>query len=475
MDLFTPSSESTAESTAESAAQATATNRAFAAATTRPLAERMRPRTLDEFRGQEHLLGPGKPLRVQIERDDATSMIFWGPPGVGKTTLAKLIAESSHASFIEFSAVLSGIKEIKQVMADAEKASTYGSRTILFVDEIHRFNRAQQDAFLPYVERGTIRLIGATTENPSFEVNAALLSRCRVYTLAALTEDDLIALLTRAAADAERGLGKLGVSFDEAALRLIASYSSGDARSALNALEVAAQLAAARKGKTEVEAGSAELLRVTPELAQEALQQRTLLYDKQGEEHYNLISALHKSVRNSDADAALYWLGRMLEAGEDRMFVARRVVRMAVEDIGLAAPESLNLTLSARDAVDFLGMPEGDLALAQAVVYLALAPKSNAVYKAYGEVQADVRSMRAEPVPLHLRNAPTRLMQAMDYGKGYQYAHDEEGKVADMDCLPSSLSGKRYYRPTEEGREKLLRQRMEEIRRIRASKRGGQR
>lgn len=471
MDLFTPSSESTAES----AAQATATNRAFAAATTRPLAERMRPRTLDEFRGQEHLLGPGKPLRVQIERDDATSMIFWGPPGVGKTTLAKLIAESSHASFIEFSAVLSGIKEIKQVMADAEKASTYGSRTILFVDEIHRFNRAQQDAFLPYVERGTIRLIGATTENPSFEVNAALLSRCRVYTLAALTEDDLIALLTRAAADAERGLGKLGVSFDEAALRLIASYSSGDARSALNALEVAAQLAAARKGKTEVEAGSAELLRVTPELAQEALQQRTLLYDKQGEEHYNLISALHKSVRNSDADAALYWLGRMLEAGEDRMFVARRVVRMAVEDIGLAAPESLNLTLSARDAVDFLGMPEGDLALAQAVVYLALAPKSNAVYKAYGEVQADVRSMRAEPVPLHLRNAPTRLMQAMDYGKGYQYAHDEEGKVADMDCLPSSLSGKRYYRPTEEGREKLLRQRMEEIRRIRASKRGGQR
>lgn len=475
MDLFTPSSESTAESTAESAAQATATNRAFAAATTRPLAERMRPRTLDEFRGQEHLLGPGKPLRVQIERDDATSMIFWGPPGVGKTTLAKLIAESSHASFIEFSAVLSGIKEIKQVMADAEKASTYGSRTILFVDEIHRFNRAQQDAFLPYVERGTIRLIGATTENPSFEVNAALLSRCRVYTLAALTEDDLIALLTRAAADAERGLGKLGVSFDEAALRLIASYSSGDARSALNALEVAAQLAAARKGKTEVEAGSAELLRVTPELAQEALQQRTLLYDKQGEEHYNLISALHKSVRNSDADAALYWLGRMLEAGEDRMFVARRVVRMAVEDIGLAAPESLNLTLSARDAVDFLGMPEGDLALAQAVVYLALAPKSNAVYKAYGEVQSDVRSMRAEPVPLHLRNAPTRLMQAMDYGKGYQYAHDEEGKVADMDCLPSSLSGKRYYRPTEEGREKLLRQRMEEIRRIRASKRGGQR
>jgi putative ATPase len=429
---------------------------------TRPLAERMRPRTLDEFRGQQHLLGPGKPLRVQIERDDAASMIFWGPPGVGKTTLAKIVAETTHASFIEFSAVLSGIKEIKQVMADAEKASAYGSRTILFVDEIHRFNRAQQDAFLPYVERGTIRLIGATTENPSFEVNAALLSRCRVYTLQALTEEDLISLLERAATDTERGLGRMGVVFDADALALIASYSSGDARNALNALEVAAKLAQARESDA----------RVTRELAQEALQQRVLLYDKQGEEHYNLISALHKSVRNSDPDAALYWLGRMLQAGEDRMYVARRVVRMAVEDVGLASPEALNLTLSARDAFEFLGMPEGDLALAQAVVYLALAPKSNAVYTAYGAVLGDIEATRAEPVPLHLRNAPTRLMKEMDYGKGYQYAHDEEGKVADMECLPPSLAGRRYYQPTEEGREKLLRQRMEEIRRIRAAKRG---
>lgn len=429
---------------------------------TRPLAERMRPRTLDEFRGQQHLLGLGKPLRVQIERDDAASMIFWGPPGVGKTTLAKIVAETTHASFIEFSAVLSGIKEIKQVMADAEKASTYGSRTILFVDEIHRFNRAQQDAFLPYVERGTIRLIGATTENPSFEVNAALLSRCRVYTLQALTEDDLVSLLERAAADRERGLGNMGVTFDADALALIADYSSGDARNALNALEVAAKLAQSRE----------ENPRVSRELAQEALQQRVLLYDKQGEEHYNLISALHKSVRNSDPDAALYWLGRMLQAGEDRMYVARRVVRMAVEDVGLASPEALNLTLSARDAFEFLGMPEGDLALAQAVVYLALAPKSNAVYTAYGAVLGDIEATRAEPVPLHLRNAPTRLMKEMDYGKGYQYAHDEEGKVADMECLPPSLAGRRYYQPTEEGREKLLRQRMEEIRRIRAAKRG---
>lgn len=485
MDLFSSATDLSAgvnpNVDAKTGASAVPTSQPrYAGGATRPLAERMRPRTLEQFRGQEHLLGPGKPLRVQIERDDATSMIFWGPPGVGKTTLAKLIAENTKASFIEFSAVLSGIKEIKQVMADAEKASTYGSRTILFIDEIHRFNRAQQDAFLPYVERGTIRLIGATTENPSFEINAALLSRCRVYTLAALEEEDLIALLHRAANDSERGLGRLGVSFDAEALKLIASYSSGDARSALNVLEVAAQLALANHPdeaqKDEApnqEVASRASLRITSALAQEALQQRTLLYDKQGEEHYNLISALHKSVRNSDADAALYWLGRMLESGEDRLFVARRLVRMAVEDIGLASPEALNLTLSARDAVDFLGMPEGDLALAQATVYLALAPKSNAVYKAFGRVQADVRSMRAEPVPLHLRNAPTRLMQALDYGKGYQYAHDEVGKVADMDCLPPSLLGKRYYQPTEEGREKLLRQRMEEIRRIRSSKRTG--
>jgi putative ATPase len=428
--------------------------------TTVPLAERMRPRTLDEFVGQQHLLGPGKPLRLQIERDDSASLIFWGPPGVGKTTLAKIIAQATSASFIEFSAVLSGIKEIKQVMVDAEKASKFGSRTILFIDEIHRFNKAQQDAFLPYVERGAIRLIGATTENPSFEINAALLSRCRVYTLQALSQEDIIALLARALNDSERGLGALGLTADEGALEAMASYSSGDARNALNALEVASKLAQSRGENV-----------ITKELAAEALQQRVLLYDKKGEQHYDLISALHKSVRNSDADAALYWLGRMLAAGEDPMYVARRVVRMAVEDIGLAAPEALNLCLSAKDAVHFLGSPEGDLALGQAVVYLALAPKSNALYTAYGEVLADIEARPAEPVPLWLRNAPTRLMKELDYGKGYEYAHDVEGKVADMECLPPSLAGRRYYQPTSEGREKLLAQRMEEIRRIRESKR----
>src|SRR5277367_1386433 len=421
-----------------------------------PLAERMRPRTLDEYVGQEHLLGAGKPLRVQIQRDDASSMIFWGPPGVGKTTLAKIIAESTRASFIEFSAVLSGIKEIKAVMADAEKAAKFGSRTILFIDEIHRFNKAQQDAFLPYVEHGTIRLIGATTENPSFEIISALLSRCRVYTLHALSEDEVLTLLQRALTDTERGLGKMHIAADEDALRTLASYSSGDARNALNALEVSAKLAEARESK-----------RITKEIATEALQQRVLLYDKQGEEHYNLISALHKSVRNSDADASLYWLGRMLQAGEDPMYIARRVVRMAVEDIGLAAPEALNLTLSARDALHFLGSPEGDLALAQAVAYLALAPKSNAIYTAYGEVLADIEREPAAPVPLHIRNAPTGLMKSLDYGKGYKYAHDEEGKVADMQCLPDNLKDRRYYHPTQEGREKLLALRIEEIRRLR--------
>ena len=366
----------------------------------------------------------------------------------------------TKAEFIEFSAVLSGIKEIKQVMVDAEKAARFGSRTILFIDEIHRFNKAQQDAFLPYVEHGTIRLIGATTENPSFEIIGALLSRCRVYTLHALSEDEIITLLRRALTDPERGLGSMQVSAEDDALATLASYSSGDARNALNALEVSAKLAEARAEKA-----------ITKDLAVEALQQRVLLYDKKGEEHYNLISALHKSVRNSDADAALYWLGRMLKAGEDPMYVARRVVRMAVEDIGLASPEALNLTLSARDAMDFLGSPEGDLALAQAVVYLALAPKSNALYTAYGEVLGDIENTRAEPVPLHLRNAPTGLMKSIGYGKGYRYAHDEEGKVADMECLPDSLRGRSYYRPTGEGREKLLAQRMEEIRKVREAKR----
>jgi len=425
-----------------------------------PLAERMRPRTLDEFVGQEHLLAPGKPLRLAIEHDDPTSMIFWGPPGTGKTTLAKIIAAMTHATFIEFSAVMSGIKEIKQVMVAAEKAAEFGSRTILFVDEIHRFNKAQQDAFLPYVERGAIRLIGATTENPSFELNAALLSRCRVYTLQPLTEAQIVALLHRALTDTQRGLGANGVVADEDALATIASYASGDARNALNALDVAASLASEQPD-----------LRITKEIAAEALQRRVLLYDKQGEQHYDIISALHKSVRNSDADAALYWLGRMLQAGEDPMYVARRIVRMAVEDIGLAAPEALNLCLSARDAMHFLGSPEGDLALAQAVVYLALAPKSNAVYTAYGAVTADIEATAAEPVPLHLRNAPTRLMKSLDYGKDYQYAHDVEGRVADMECLPPSLANRRYYYPTSEGREKALAQRMEEISRIRESKR----
>jgi len=428
---------------------------------TAPLAERMRPRSLEQLSGQEHLVGPGKPLRVQIERDDSGSMILWGPPGVGKTTLAKIVAETTKASFIEFSAVMSGIKEIKQVMAAAAQASEMHSRTIVFVDEIHRFNKAQQDAFLPYVERGTIRLIGATTENPSFEIISALLSRCRVYVLQPLKDQQIAVLLRRALEDKERGLGSQGLTADDDALELIASYSSGDCRNAYNTLEVAAQLAAGN-GK-----------RIDRALAGEAVQQRVLLYDKSGEEHYNLISALHKSVRNSDPDAALYWLARMFASGEDPLYLARRVVRMAVEDIGLAAPEALNLCLSAKEAIDFLGSPEGDLALAEAVVYLCLAPKSNSVYTAYGAVQAEIEHTRQEPVPLHLRNAPTRLMKELEYGKGYLYAHDEEGRVADMDCLPDSLRGRSYYKPTQEGREKLLAARMAEIRRIRAGKRGG--
>jgi putative ATPase len=431
-----------------------------AAARRAPLAERMRPRTIEEYYGQQHLLAEGKPLRLAIENDDAASMIFWGPPGVGKTTLAKIVAIRTQASFIEFSAVLSGIKEIKAVMVEAEKAAQFGSRTILFVDEIHRFNKAQQDAFLPYVERGTIRLIGATTENPSFEINAALLSRCRVYTLQALSEDDVVGLLRRALSDAERGLGATGIAADDDALASIAAYASGDARTALNALEVAAQLAEGRGEKL-----------IGKPLAAEAMQRRMLLYDKKGEQHYDIISALHKSVRNSDPDAALYWLGRMLEAGEDPMYCARRIVRMAVEDIGLAAPEALNLCLSARDAMHFLGSPEGDLALAQAVVYLALAPKSNAVYTAYGAALEDIHKTVAQPVPLHLRNAPTRLMKELDYGKDYQYAHDLEGKVADMECLPPSLAGRRYYQPTDQGRERQLAQRLEEISRIKQATR----
>ena len=428
----------------------------------RPLADRMRPRTLEEFVGQEHILAPGKALRLQIERDDPGSIIFWGPPGVGKTTLAKIIARITKASFIEFSAVLAGIKEIKQVMADAEKARQYGSRTIVFVDEIHRFNKAQQDAFLPHVEKGNIRLIGATTENPSFEIISALLSRCRVYTLKPLSEEQIVLLLKRALTDAERGLGKVNLTAGDTVLDKIAAYASGDARTAYNALEVAAQIAG--KGGE-----------VTEPIVTDALQKRVLLYDKAGEEHYNLISALHKSVRNSDADASLYWLARMLEAGEDPLYIARRLVRMAVEDIGLADPQALPLCVAARDAVDFIGMPEGNLALAEAAAYLAIAPKSNALYTAYGAVQEDVERTVAEPVPLHLRNAPTGLMKAEGYGKGYQYAHDHEQKVADMQCLPDNLRERRYYHPTREGQEKRIAERMEEIRKIQSTKVEGRR
>jgi len=434
-------------------------NAGSAADATRPLADRMRPRRLDEYVGQEHLIGPGKPLRTQVDRDDTGSLIFWGPPGTGKTTLAKIIANLTKAEFIEFSAVLAGIKEIKQVMADAERARQYGTRTIVFIDEIHRFNKAQQDAFLPHVEKGNIRLIGATTENPSFEINSALLSRCRVYVLKPLTEEQIVLLLRRALTDRERGLGEKNLTASDDVLRKIANYTSGDARSAYNVLEVAAGLA-------EKNANGAR--EISDDIVRDALQKRILLYDKSGEEHYNLISALHKSVRNSDPDAALYWLGRMLEAGEDPLYVARRVVRMAVEDIGLADPNALSLCMAARDAVDFIGMPEGNLALAQAVVYLSVAPKSNALYAAYGEVQQDVEQTAADSVPLHLRNAPTGLMKGLGYGQGYQYAHDLESKVADMQCLPDNLRERVYYRPTNEGIEKRIRERMEEIKRQRS-------
>jgi putative ATPase len=436
-------------------------DRSGSADRTRPLADRMRPRTLDEFVGQEHLVAPGKPLRTQIERDDTGSLIFWGPPGTGKTTLAQIIAHMTKATFIEFSAVLTGIKEIKQVMADAERARQYGTRTIVFIDEIHRFNKAQQDAFLPHVEKGNIRLIGATTENPSFEIISALLSRSRVYVLKPLAEEQIVLLLKRAIEDEGRGLGALKLRASDEVLAKIASYSNGDARSAYNVLEVAATLAREHDHK---EVGA----EITTEIVQDAVQKRILLYDKGGEEHYNLISALHKSVRNSDPDAALYWLGRMLEAGEDPLYIARRVVRMSVEDIGLADPNALALCMAARDAVDFIGMPEGNLALAQAVVYLAVAPKSNALYTAYSAVQGDVERTAAESVPLHLRNAPTGLMKGLGYGEGYQYAHDLDAKVADMQCLPDNLRDRVYYHPTNEGIEKRIRERLEDIK----SKRG---
>jgi putative ATPase len=424
-----------------------------------PLAERMRPRTLDEFLGQEKLLGPGKALRVQIENDDLGSMILWGPPGCGKTTLARLIARLTRAEFVSFSAVLAGIKEIKEVMAVAERQARSGHRTIVFVDEVHRFNKAQQDAFLPHVEAGHILFIGATTENPSFEVIAPLLSRTKVYVLEPLTTPQIAELLRRALADTERGLGKENAQASDEVLFRMASFANGDARAGYNTLELAVRSARADAAGRRV---------LTKELLEDVLQRKLLRYDKTGEEHYNLISALHKSVRNSDPDAALYWLARMIESGEDPLFLARRMVRMASEDIGLAEPGALAVTLAAKEAFDFLGAPEGHLALAQAAVYLSLAPKSNALYTGYGAVMEDVRQTEAEPVPLHLRNAPTGLMKDLGYGEGYKYAHNFEEKVTDMTCLPDNLRGRRYFKPTDQGFEQRLRARLEEIGKIRA-------
>ena len=423
----------------------------------RPLADRMRPQTLDEFIGQEDLLGPGKPLRTQIERDDLSSMLLWGPPGCGKTTLARIIAKRTRSEFIPFSAVLAGIKEIKEVMAKAEGARRYGRRTIVFVDEVHRFNRAQQDAFLPHVEAGNIILIGATTENPSFEVIAPLLSRMKVYVLHALSAEQIVELLRRALEDPLRGLGREQVEAPDAILERIAILANGDARSAYNTLEALVM-------GTTPDADSRRVL--SQARLEDVLQKKLLPYDKSGEEHFNLISALHKSVRNSDADASLYWLARMLESGEDPLYVARRLVRMASEDIGLAEPHAVQVAIAAMQAFEFLGPPEGNLALAQAAVYLALAPKSNAVYTAYGEVQDDLQKTMAEPVPLHLRNAVTGLMKNIGYAKGYQYAHDAEEKLTDMTCLPESLADRVYYHPTDQGFEARIRQRLEEIRRI---------
>ena len=424
-----------------------------------PLAERMRPRSLDEFIGQEKLLGPGKPLRVQIESDNLSSMLLWGPPGCGKTTLARLIARLTKSDFTSFSAVLTGIKEIKEVMAQAEQKSRNGRRTIVFVDEVHRFNKAQQDAFLPHVEAGHILFIGATTENPSFEVISPLLSRTKVYVLESLTTPQIVDLLKRALQDREHGLGGEKLEASEDVLFRIASYANGDARYGYNTLELCA-----RSG----EADSQGVRHISKELLEGVLQRRMLRYDKAGEEHFNLISALHKSVRNSDPDAALYWLARMLESGEDPLYLARRLVRMASEDIGLAEPGALAITLAAKDAFDFLGAPEGHLALAQAAVYLSLAPKSNALYVGYGEVLEDVQKTEADPVPLQLRNAPTNLMKNIGYGKEYQYAHDFEGKVTDMQCLPDNLLTRTYYQPTDQGFEARLRTRMDEIRKIKS-------
>ena len=426
----------------------------------------MRPRTFDEFVGQEELLAPGKPLREAIERDLLQSIILWGPPGTGKTTLARIIADTTKARFVSFSAVLAGIKEIRDVMSEAERLRrSTGRRTIVFIDEIHRFNKAQQDAFLPRVEAGDIVLIGATTENPSFEVNAALLSRSKVFVLRGLDVDEVTAILTRALADPERGFGTTGVEIDANSVRAIAQYANGDARVALNLLELSVAAAPLVDNAR----------RIVIDRVQEAIQRRTLLYDKSGEEHYNLISALHKSMRNSDPDAAVYWLARMVEAGEDPMYIARRLVRFASEDVGNADPQALTVAVAAKDAVHFIGMPEGNTALAQAAIYLATAPKSNAVYEAYNHAAEDAHRDVAQPVPLHLRNAPTKLMKDLEYGKGYRYAHSEEDAVADMSCLPPALEGRKYYDPKERGFEREIKRRLdgwEKIKRIRRKEEG---
>ncbi len=425
----------------------------FGKENTEPLAARLRPADLDEFVGQKHLLGEGKILRKLIEGDQISSMIFWGPPGVGKTTLAQIIANRTKSTFINFSAVTSGIKEIKEVMGQAEKNAQYGEKTILFVDEIHRFNKAQQDAFLPYVEKGSITLIGATTENPSFEVNSALLSRCKVFVLKPLEEEDLLALLERAVSS-PKGFGGSEISFEEGALESIACFANGDARKTLSTLEMAIL-----NGDTKVD-GS---VYVSKEDVAQCTSRKSLLYDKKGEEHYNLISALHKSMRNSDADAAIYWLARMLESGEDPLYIARRIVRFSSEDVGMADPHALEIAVAAYQACHFIGMPECNVNLTQAVVYMALAPKSNAMEVSYISASKDALETLAEPVPMDIRNAPTGLMKELGYGKGYQYAHDAPEKVTNEVCLPKKLAGKEYYKPTEQGLEARYKARNDQI------------